>query len=193
MLILGKNTPTRAWYPATPNRCLRRCPWRDYALSRLGEDANETSDVRVRSLLRGLVANSFFSLAAGVDDRAFNYNRLAEKVWQRYMKKVAGSEKRVGLPPLKSVRLEVLDQLLGPNSDFPDDLKARPADRVTTWHQRHRLVLDQRSCHHRRHQCASQVRRTGSEKGGLILGPRTFPLAEGSRPPASSRVYADSI
>jgi hypothetical protein len=122
---LTKKYPDKGVVPGDPESLPAKVPMEDYALSRLGEDANETSDVRTRTLLRGLIGNAYFNLAAGIEDRAANYSLLAEKIWKRYMKKIAGNETRVGLPPLKSIQLEVVDQLLGPQSLFDDELKAR--------------------------------------------------------------------
>jgi hypothetical protein len=97
----------------------------EYALARIGEDVNETSPDRVKAILEGLVTQSFYYLAIGVDERAVNYDRLAKKVRQLYQSKIEGSEVRVGLPELSEVKKEVLNQVLGTNSEWSPELQAR--------------------------------------------------------------------
>jgi hypothetical protein len=97
----------------------------DYALSRIGEDANETSPDRVKAVLEGLVTQSFYYLAIGVEERAVNYDRLAKKIRQLYQSKISGQEIRVGLPEIPELKKEVLNQVLGEKSEWSPELQAR--------------------------------------------------------------------
>jgi hypothetical protein len=87
----------------------------DYVLQRVGEDVGETDMNKTISNIRGALTQSFYNLAIGEDDQAQGYLLLARNVWNRYMGKIVGgpSEKRVGLPPLETMRAEVLTNLLG--------------------------------------------------------------------------------
>lgn len=97
----------------------------DYALSRIGEDANETSPDRVKAILEGLVTQSFYYLAIGVEERAVNYDRLAKKMRQLYQSKIDGQENRMGLPEIAALKKEVLGQVLGEKSEWQPELQAR--------------------------------------------------------------------
>lgn len=86
----------------------------DYMLLRVGEDVGETDMNKTTSNIRGALTQSFFNLAIGEDDQAQGYLLLARNIWNRYMSKIVGgpSAKRVGLPPLDTIRAEVLTNLL---------------------------------------------------------------------------------
>ena len=99
----------------------------NYALDRVFEDAGETSQDRIRSLLEGLLAQHFENLAEGLEERAINFNHLATKLWTRFQKSIQGQEHRVGLPQLSIIKKEVLDSLMSTNSNFPPELQARLA------------------------------------------------------------------
>ena len=97
----------------------------DYALDRIQEDAGETSAVRVRALMDGLIGQAYINLALGFDDRAANFERQAQRIHARYQKKIAGSETRVGLASLNEIKKEMLGRLLGPDSAMDDQTKAQ--------------------------------------------------------------------
>jgi hypothetical protein len=99
----------------------------DYALKRVGEDVSETSVDRTKMVVNGALYNLFYSLAIGEDDRATGFDLLARNVWNRFQKKIqsAGSEKRVGLPPLETMKSEMLQQLLSPEIGFSQALAAQ--------------------------------------------------------------------
>jgi len=78
----------------------------EYAISRVTEDAGETSNVRTRQAIEGLLSTSFYNLAIGEDDQAIGYALMAQKIWNRFQEKTASQEKRVGLPPMKEMEQE---------------------------------------------------------------------------------------
>ena len=89
----------------------------DYALSRVAEDVGETSHDRVKAILEGLINSSFLNLAIDEDDLAVNYDRFAQRIWQRYDQAVGDiSRPRVGLPKLSKLKEDILNQLLDPES-----------------------------------------------------------------------------
>jgi hypothetical protein len=95
----------------------------DYALDRIEEDIGETSMDRVTGILKGYFYRYYQSIAYGFDERALNFERIARKIHDRYMKKVDTQTKRVGLESLDLLRNDVLIHLLGTNSPFSPDIQ----------------------------------------------------------------------
>lgn len=88
----------------------------EYALGRVGEDIGETSMDRVTAILQGLIFRYYLNLATGFDEEAVNYDRLSNKVWNRYMRTIKGSEQRIGLRPLNLIKQDVRERLLAQES-----------------------------------------------------------------------------
>ena len=83
----------------------------DYVVARVTDEADDTSHVRTRAVLEGLLMNSFYNFAIGQDDRGLGYDLLAQKVYARFQSKVATTTSqavRVGLPPYGELKREVL-------------------------------------------------------------------------------------
>lgn len=80
----------------------------DYAIARVTEDVGETSNVRTRQAIEGLLKHSFYSLAIGEDDQAISYALMAQKIWARFQEKTdqPKQQQRVGLPPFKEMEQE---------------------------------------------------------------------------------------
>jgi hypothetical protein len=88
-------------------------------------EVTETDKNKTTSLILGFLKHSYDALAQGEDDLAANYELLAQKTWNRYQSEIKGSEKRVGLDPMNVLKSSVIQELLGPESGFPEELKAR--------------------------------------------------------------------
>lgn len=100
----------------------------DYALSRIEEDAGETSMDRTISNITGAIARSFYYLATGQDDLATGNMLIARKMYDRYTRKTRDDPKtqqRVGLPPFEDLRRTVLMDLLDPKKGLVPELAAR--------------------------------------------------------------------
>ncbi|MDX1953858.1 MAG: hypothetical protein SFY81_16940 [Verrucomicrobiota bacterium] len=98
----------------------------DYAISRVSEEVGDTDPNRMRSVLEGLLEQSFMNAAFGEDELAQGYQRLAAKIRERYMVTIGKiSEKRVGLPPLSETREVVLKRLLAPDSGLDPVIAAQ--------------------------------------------------------------------
>jgi hypothetical protein len=82
----------------------------DYAIARVTEDVGETSNVRIRQAIEGLLTTSFYNLAIGEDDQAIGYALMAQKIWNRFQEKTAPQGKRIGLPPMKEMEQEAQQQ-----------------------------------------------------------------------------------
>ena len=98
-----------------------------FALSRIGEDINETSMDRVRAMVEGMLTSGYFNLALGEEDHGAALLDMAAKVHRNYMTRVAvnqGTLKRVPLPPLDQIRQEILRQMLAPDPDTSIEFQA---------------------------------------------------------------------
>lgn len=100
----------------------------EYAIKRVQEDVGDTSQDATIKIVRGMLVRSYTALVDDHDDEAIGYSALARNIWQRYMGKIAGgpSEKRVPLPPLEDLRVDVVKELLDPHGDahLPAELAA---------------------------------------------------------------------
>ncbi|MBI3418078.1 MAG: hypothetical protein HY043_22540 [Verrucomicrobia bacterium] len=90
----------------------------DFALDMIQTDVSETSHMRVRNAIEGLLTGSFYNLAIGQQDDSVGRYSLALKAWQRFQSEVSRSEKRVGLPPFEEIRQEVLDRVINPTNEI---------------------------------------------------------------------------
>jgi hypothetical protein len=97
----------------------------EYCLDRLREDAGETSMDRTKSLVEGLLVNSYSYLATGFEDESINFRLMAQKIYNQYQQKIEGQKARIGLEPFDKIRQEVLDGCLGPESRFSPEMKAQ--------------------------------------------------------------------
>lgn len=92
----------------------------DYALSRIAEDVGETDPNRVKTIIMGAFETAFLQYALGDDEAdavAVNHENFARRLWQRYMTEISRYQKniqRVGLPPISTIREEVLKGVLSP-------------------------------------------------------------------------------
>jgi hypothetical protein len=73
---------------------------------------------KTTALIQGLLHTAFYELALDEDDRAANYERLAQKIWNRYQAEIQGAEKRVGLKPMPELKRVVREQIFSPESRF---------------------------------------------------------------------------
>ncbi|HKS35614.1 MAG TPA: hypothetical protein VJW76_00390 [Verrucomicrobiae bacterium] len=92
--------------PHKPQEKIADMTVEDYAAARVTEDVGETSNVRVRAAIEGLLVSSFYNLAIGEDDAAINYALFARKVWDRFMAEIGDQKKRVGLAPFSQMEQE---------------------------------------------------------------------------------------
>jgi hypothetical protein len=93
----------------------------EYALSRVAEDVGETDPNRVKTIIMGAFETAFLNYALAdeeADTVAVNHENFARRLWERYMGEISRYEKnivRVGLPPLRQIREEVLKIVLNPD------------------------------------------------------------------------------
>jgi len=108
-----------------------------FAIARVSEDGNETSADRIKGIVTGLLAQAFFNLGNGEEDRGEAMLRLATKVHANFEARTPNKSmrQRLSVAPINEYKLEVLRDMLAPSEDvnpeFQDALRTRlnlPAD-----------------------------------------------------------------
>jgi len=112
--ILGEKYPDKGILDGDPNSFPRNLTLDDYAIARIQAELGDTSQERTTSVIEGLIAQSYYALAIGQDDRYEGFKLLAGKVYQHYVSKTAGhgNEARIGLPPFDVLNRTILNDLL---------------------------------------------------------------------------------
>jgi hypothetical protein len=102
--MLGEKYPDKPILDRDPNSFPRTLTLDEYAVARVEDELGDTSEERTTSVVEGLLANSYYALATGQDDRAVGFKLLAGKVYQHYVSKTTGfgNDVRVALPPFPS-------------------------------------------------------------------------------------------
>jgi hypothetical protein len=152
---LAKQYPDKPLLDGVPDSLPKNLNLDDYAIARVQDEVDSPGRDKVRAVLEGLETTALIGLAVGEDDRFLGYDRLAQRVLEKYNKKIdvkAVNEVRVGLPPLREIRRDVLTRLLDelapemtaqlksrlppslvapPASSAPDNQYATPANATT--------------------------------------------------------------
>ncbi len=101
----------------------------EYAFLRLEEEFGSTSQDRLKAMLLGILGQSFYYLAIDDDERAMGMDLLSRKMWDRFHNEIGdGQDVRVGIPPIRELKREVLLRMLDPN----DGLTPILADQLRT-------------------------------------------------------------
>ncbi|MGB7769145.1 MAG: hypothetical protein WBN22_09885 [Verrucomicrobiia bacterium] len=92
-----------------------------YAVACVQEDVGGTDQNRTTADVEGLLAQAYYELTIGDDDRYTGFKLLAAKVYQNYVAKTANfdSAQRVALPPFDDMNRTVLNRLLDPKQGMP--------------------------------------------------------------------------
>jgi hypothetical protein len=120
---LGEEYPEKNLIEGATNSLPRQISLDEYAVARVQGDVNETAHDRTKSVIEGLLASSYRSLALGEESRAAGFRLLAEKVRTNYQGKIKGRE-AISMAPLGEIEREVLGQLLDPESGLSPEVKA---------------------------------------------------------------------
>ena len=78
-------------------------------------EIGDTSQERITGVIEGLIAQSYYQMAIGQDDRSVGFKLLARKVYDKYQKNIGKMQSnlaRVGLPPFDVLNRTVLNRLL---------------------------------------------------------------------------------
>lgn len=123
--VLGEKYPDTPILDGVPDSLPKNLTLDEYAVACVQEDVNETNRDKVKSTIEGLLKKSYVNLILGRDDRSAGYRALANKVWEVYDRKIpADRGPALKLPSPAATARSVLKDLLGPQSDLPDEAKA---------------------------------------------------------------------
>ncbi len=96
----------------------------EYAVARVNEEIGDTSVDKTKLVIEGFFRNAFYNLAIGEEEKFEGLTRMAQRIWSHYQARIAGGEKRIGLPPLALLKQEVLDGLLNSTNGIDPNFKA---------------------------------------------------------------------
>ena len=102
----------------------------EYAFLRLEEEFGSTSQDRLKAMMLGILGQSFYYLAIDDEDRAMGMDLLVRKMWDRFHNEIGdGQDVRVGIPPIRELKREVLLRMLDPEEGLApilaDQLRTR--------------------------------------------------------------------
>jgi len=97
----------------------------DWALEKVvGTLASATHD-RTKAILEGVIAKRFLALAFNDEGQAEGYQRMARQIWDFYAATIRSRKEPLKFEPLPAMEKEILERLLGPESYFSPEMKAR--------------------------------------------------------------------
>ena len=80
-----------------------------FVLEELAVDMALATYNQAQGTIQGFILQSCHALAIGDDDQAYTYERMAEKLWHKYLVDIGEStKKRRGLPPYKQMKRHVV-------------------------------------------------------------------------------------
>ena len=113
--MLGEKYPRKTILDNDPNSFPRTLSLDEYAVARVQSEIGDTSQERITAVIQGLLAQSYYALALGQEDRYAGFKLLARKVYENYQKNIGKMQSnlaRVGLPPFDVLNRTVLNRLL---------------------------------------------------------------------------------
>jgi len=147
--LLGERYPGKTILEGNPNSFPKNLTLDEYAVARVQSELGDTSQERTTAVIEGLIAQSYYALAIGQDDRYAGFRLLARKVYEHYQKNVSKTPSniaRVGLPAFDVLNRTVLNRFLDPQQGpsyaaraivrtqlgLPAETNAPPAENVST-------------------------------------------------------------
>jgi len=118
--LLGEKYPDKPIIDRDPNSLPRNVSLDDYAVTRFQEDVGDTSQERTTADVQALLAQGYYALAIGQNDRYAGFRLLAIKIYQHYqaaISDVKSNQQRIGLPPFADLDRAVLDRMLDPQHE----------------------------------------------------------------------------
>ena len=97
----------------------------EYAVEQAQEDVGETSSVDTTAMIQGFLFHHFAYLAVGEDERATGYYNLARSTYKRYSYETRKSTQRVRLRSFDAFRTDVINNLINPANEYPEDMVAQ--------------------------------------------------------------------
>jgi len=122
---MAKNYPDRTVLDNVPGSLPATLTVEEYAVARVQEDVSETmARDRIKSVLEGLLVNSYASQAIGEDERAAGYKLLARQVLTTYESKTKARGEAIALSSFEDIDREVFNRLLDPEQGAPVEMRA---------------------------------------------------------------------
>jgi hypothetical protein len=125
--VLGEKYPDKNILEKDQNSFPRTLTLDEYAVARVQDEVEDTSQERITGVIQGLIARSYYELALGQDDRSAGFKLLARKVYDNYQKQISRMQSnldRVGLPPFDVLNRTVLNKLLDAQNGMPFAMRA---------------------------------------------------------------------
>jgi hypothetical protein len=113
--LIGEKYPDKHLLDDDLNSFPRNLTLDEYAVARVQSEIGDTSQERITGVIEGMIAQSYYQLAIGQDDRSVGFKLLARKIYDKYQKeigKMKSNLERVGLPPFETLNRTVLNRLL---------------------------------------------------------------------------------
>jgi hypothetical protein len=120
--FLGDKYPDKTIIDGDPNSYPRNLTLDKYVVATVQEDINDTSPDRMKTVLEGLLMNSYMKLVSDQDDHSEGLKLLAFQAWQSYQSKIPAERRAaIGLQPFKVYENDVLQRLLNPTNGLPPE------------------------------------------------------------------------
>jgi hypothetical protein len=120
--MLGDLYPDKIILDGNLNSFPKNLTLDEYAVARVQSEVGDTSQERITAVIEGLIAQSYYALAIGQDDRYAGFRLLARKVYENYQKNISKLQSniaRVGLPAFEVLNRTVLNRFLDPQQGPP--------------------------------------------------------------------------
>ena len=101
-----------------------------FAVTRTEAQMGRAHSDEMRAIIEGLIANHFYNLALGQEDRALGLFNLAQSTWKHYHDRIRGQNERIGLMPFDQMYQLVLDRALTGEGRLSQQLAAQLRSRL---------------------------------------------------------------
>jgi hypothetical protein len=119
---LARKYPDNNLLNGNANSRASQMTFEQYAIARVQEDIGDTSQERTTAAVEGLLAQAYFALVGGQDDRYAAFKRMAGKIYENYQVQTAGfqgANTRIILPDFRDLNRTVLNRLLDTQQGLP--------------------------------------------------------------------------
>ena len=97
----------------------------EYSLEKVMGNLADPSHDRTKAILEGVIVKHYLYVALDDDAQAEGYDRMAQQIWSFYQQRIQKRQQPLTFPPLAEMKRAILEQLLGPQSRFNPELRAR--------------------------------------------------------------------
>jgi len=127
---LGEKYPDKTIIDGDTNSFPRNVTLDEFVYPKFAEAIGETSQSGMKTILEGLITQSYMASIIDDDDRATGFMNLARKAHARYNSKVSARAGQIDMPPFADIQKEVLKPMLDPEDGLPDEMAARLATKL---------------------------------------------------------------